>query len=373
MNNNYDIARAWVADECPRLRIESREDLEAARTIHRAACELMRAEGTSSGVDAGRLNELESDIGYAGDRHWTFQWKIIAGAILSVVLLYWWSGSKEEDVAAQKAKVGMVEAWQKGDTIVAIEAFKGGAELFSWDNRLQSAPLYKGYKLQLKARDYYGVQYNIDSYLRDAQITSDPEKKERYLKKAEEYKAKQPENEKKYLDEYNEIAAMDFEAIRDMALQETGARLKAEEGSRGTVNFWFWFLVICTPLYIFACRPYGYSLTRHAAEAETLNAIHRFGMWASGGLVGASAALHFTTIITKWSDGTTTKSDDGMGPVIGVLKILLIVAAVIVFCFTCCVIMAYATVTGLIRNYDWKAIFGRLSGKAPAASPAAAS
>jgi hypothetical protein len=61
-------------------------------------------------------------------------------------------------------------------------------------------------------------------------------------------------------------------------------------------------------------------------------------------------------VVTKWSDGSESREDDGTGPVRLAIKVGLFALAVVVFCCVSCFLMLYATITGLIRNYDWKEV-----------------
>lgn len=354
INKDFKHAEKWIEDGYPIYDITTKEEfLEQQEILDEA---LVMNHDFNVPVDADALNELAAEVEYAGKRHWTFQWIIIAGAILSVILLNWLSSSKKDDIAKQEKVIAGIEAWQPSDTTLAIEVFKTN-DVIDWSAHRMRASYYKTYKLQTAAHKYYGVQKSIDNYLRSAQNTSDPEDKEKWTKRAEELKAEQPQNEKAAKEEYDKINAMGFEEIKAMALNEEGKTLDRHKDGASSAKRWFWFLIICIPLYIFACRPYGYTLNRYTAEAKTLNLIQRIGLWASGALLAGAAALQFTTIVTKWSDGRTTESDDGTGPMIAALKIGLMIAAVLVFCFMCCFIMAFATIAGLIRNYDWKEIF----------------
>lgn len=47
-------------------------------------------------------------------------------------------------------------------------------------------------------------------------------------------------------------------------------------------------------------------------------------MWLSGGMLAIEGGIGFVDIVTKWSDGSTTREDDGTGPVRLVIKVLLI-------------------------------------------------
>lgn len=362
MNYNYTSAREWINDGCPVQPIRGKKEYDNASKIFDEVTTMADPD-----IDQSAVNELSSALAYAGERHWTFKWQIILGAIVSVALLYWLSGSKEEKIAEQGAIVETVKTWQSGDTVIPMTAFKN-ADIVSnlYEVRYQSPAKFKAYKLHNAGFEYYNHEEVIKTYERNAQNSSDPEVRERNKKRAEEHKAKLPQDMKESKEKYDKLAAMSFAELQEMALGEVETKLSAEASSGRTVKFWLWFLGICIPLYIFASRPYGYTINKYTAEAKTLNVIQRIGLWLSGGLAAGAAALQFTTILTKWSDGSTTKSDDGMGPAIAAAKIALLIAALLVFCFTCSLIMAYATIVGLIRNYDWAKIYS--SGKKSLAS-----
>ena len=72
--------------------------------------------------------------------------------------------------------------------------------------------------------------------------------------------------------------------------------------------------------------------------------------------MAAGAGIGFVDVVTKWSDGSVTREDDGTGSARLALKVFLFVAAVLVFCAVSCLLMLYATITGLIRNYDWSEV-----------------
>lgn len=358
---NLDMARQWVASGYPMPMITTKNELRDAKWLLDEAIVLNADEpGT---VDEDMLNRLNYTVVAADERHWTFQWVIIVGAIISVLLINWWSGSKKTDIEEQKAVVESVEKWTPGDTTLAMSSFKNHPDMISYTTRLSGPSLYKAYKLQSAARQYYGVQRNIDYYTNRVKTLTEADKVEEAKKTVEKLQKEQPQKEKEAKEEYDRINAMNYEEIKAMALEETGKVLEGHKDSEKTARFWFWFLIICIPLYIFACRPHGYTLNKYNSMENALNVFQRFGLWASGALVAGSAALQFTEIITKWSDGSTTRSDDGTGPLIAALKIILLIAAVAVFCFTSCFIMAIATIAGLIRNYHWSEIIADLNAR----------
>lgn len=363
MSIDFTKAKQWIAAGYPLQTITTRQQLQEASDLLDNVEQFSAADSTAD-VDRNAIDELRGDVVYAGERHWTFQWKIIAGAIISVLLLYWWSGSKDDDIVKQQSVVENIKAWQETDTVIPLEKFNTASTNYDiYSEMFNSASKYKAAKLQDIGNRYYGIQKAIDSYLQTANITSDPEKKAKALKSAEDLKAKMPAEQKELSEQYTAFASKSFKEIQSMALEESTKKLNVHKGDGRSIKFWLWFLAICIPLYIFACRPYGYSINRYTTEAATLNLIHRIGLWVSGALVTGAAALQFTTIITKWSNGTTSESDDGTGPAVAAAKFFLLVAAVIVFCFVSCFIMAYATIAGLIRNYDWAAIFAKAKSK----------
>ncbi len=358
---NLDMARQWVASGYPMPIITSKCELRDAKWLLDEAIVLDDDEpGT---VDPEMLKRLNYTVIAADERHWTFQWVIIVGAIISVLLINWWGNSKKTDIEEQKVVVESVEKWTPGDTTLAMSIFKEHPDRISYSTRLTRPALYKAYQLQDAARKYYGVQKNIDYYSKRVTTLTEADKIEEAKKTLEKLQAEQPQKEKEAKERFEKISAMNYEEIKAMALEETGKVLEGHKGSEKSARFWFWFLIICIPLYIFACRPHGYTLNKYSTMGNALNVIQRFGLWASGALVAGSAALQFTEIITKWSDGSTTRSDDGTGPLIAALKIALLVAALAVFCFTSCIIMAIATIAGLIRNYHWSEIIADINAR----------
>ena len=60
-----------------------------------------------------------------------------------------------------------------------------------------------------------------------------------------------------------------------MALHEYGVWVKSADRGRRAVRGWTIFFILLIPLYIFAERPYGYTITRTRAESETLRGISK--------------------------------------------------------------------------------------------------
>lgn len=358
MQESTKKAYDWKNAGYPLPLITSRKKLEDAEELMASVSDLSKE--NPDALDGNRIGELAADINFAGSRHWTFQWQIIVGAIISVLILNWCSRDKQEDIAKQEAVVATVEAWQPNDTTIAMSDFKSTGGMYASkfiSVCFESPNKYKALLLERVGRKYYVAEGSAAEYEKDMNRATSDEDREKYRQRMEKAKAEWPDKKVELAAEYDRVSKLKFEDIKKLALEDANKQLTGHKSSKGRMEFWFWFLIICTPLYIFACRPYGYSMNKYSTEAKALNSLQRIGLWLSGGLVAVAGALQFTTIVTKWSNGTTTKSDDGMGPAIAAAKVALIVAAVLVFCFTCCFIMAYATIVGLIRNYNWVQIF----------------
>lgn len=107
-------------------------------------------------------------------------------------------------------------------------------------------------------------------------------------------------------------------------------------------------------LYIFACRPRGYMITKRRREDKMATGLKKILFGIAGGLVGAAGALYVTETVTKWSDGSKTRENDGV--MIYVMKFGLIALAILIVLWAARIVIVIATILGLVRNYDWKQI-----------------
>lgn len=156
--------------------------------------------------------------------------------------------------------------------------------------------------------------------------------------------------------QFEKLQKADFKELKEMAMDEAEEIIDEKKSDAKFVKFWNIFFLLLIPVYIFAARPYGYTISRYRLEADGLNAIEKIGLWLSGGLLSAGMGISFVNVVTKWSDGSTTSRDDGTGPARLAIQFGLFVAAALVFCAVSCFLMLYATITGLIRNYNWKEV-----------------
>ncbi|MDR0983023.1 MAG: hypothetical protein LBM07_07295 [Culturomica sp.] len=300
----------------------------------------------------GRLNELRNIVEWSKKRHWNFQWMVIIGVLISVFVLSKCSGSEEENVRKYEAYVATVENWKQPavDTTISIKKFDEYSHSYSLDYR--SANLYKAAQLQKTAYFHYSSLKTADNYRHRADTATTSERKESYIKHAEN----SVEAAEKYKKEYDKLNKASFEDVHEMALDEVEEYLSRAKSSARWIYFWNMFFLILIPVYIFAERPYGYSISKYRTEAKVLKGIKKGGLALAGALVAWAGSIGFVDVVTKWSDGSTTREDDGTGGVRIALKIGLLIAALFVICVVSCFLMLYSTITGLIRNYDWKAV-----------------
>lgn len=300
---------------------------------------------------AERLRELRYIIYWSKKRHWNFSWSIIIGVLITVWFLSYQAGEKEKRANSSEVLVSQVESWSERDTTVTMreEASAHANKLF--DERFHHANAYKAYILnQEYGRNYYSYVQSANNYKAKADTASVAAQKKDFLKWAKESE----ESAKVYLKGYEKLNAMSYKEVKKMALNEVKGQSKSAKSSARTVLFWNIFFLLLIPVYIFADRPYGYMLSRTRTEARVLGGIKKWGFALAGGIVGIAAGIGFVDVVTKWSDGTTTREDDGSGPLRLGFKILLLAAALILFCAISCFLMLYTTVQGLRRNFDWK-------------------
>lgn len=304
---------------------------------------------------SGYLNGLRSVYEWSTERHWTISWKLILAAIVSVFIMSMCSDSSKEDRTAAENDLNKVKAWvlpEGKPQPLDIESDLGSSVYIQSDGNLE---MFRKSELAQLSNNYKG---NLKMAAQDramADTATIADKKKSYLKQEKHHK----EQAEHYLKKFNEMNGYSWKKMHEMVTERFEDRLADKASSDRKTKFLFWLCLLTIPFYIVSQRPYGYTIMGCSHEAETLNGIHRLAVMISGGLFAAGASIGFVDIITKWSDGSTTRSDDGTGPLRLGLKIALFVAAVCVICFVSSAIMLYAAIVGLIRNYGWRAVVAR--------------
>lgn len=297
------------------------------------------------------IGELRQIIEWSKSRHWKLNWKVIVGVIVSVFILNMCAGNKQDDAKKVSANIEKINNWQEDNITIKMETFKDA----KWEYHsapYATAKVWKEYALRNAAIDYYNALKDIEYYKTELEKHKEDNLKDYY----EEQLREKEEKPKEKLEYYDKLNNADFAKIKERALEEVNVKLQAKEADADWVKFWNYFFLLLIPVYIFAARPHGYTISRYRREASTLNTIEKIGLWLSGGLLATGASIGFVDIVTKWSNGRTTRSDDGTGPARLAIKVGFFVAAILVFCAVSCFLMLYATITGLIRNYSWKSV-----------------
>lgn len=301
-----------------------------------------------------RVAELRSIVEWSSKRHWKLNWQVIVGVIISVFVLQMCVDSKQSDVMKVENLAVQVNKWAEEPlTALDIESLKDNGNIDYSTDSYSSAALWHKNRQIAAANGYYRALATIadcQEALKDKSMAKELRgSKEKQLKEANKKK-------KELLKRFNKLRKADFDDVRKMALKEIDSKISERKADARFVKFWNLFFLLLIPVYIFAARPYGYTISRYRREADNLGKIEKIGLWLSGGLLSAGAGIGFVDIVTKWSDGSVTRSDDGTGPIRLAIKVGLFVGAVLVFCGVSCFLMLYATITGLIRNYDWREV-----------------
>lgn len=138
------------------------------------------------------------------------------------------------------------------------------------------------------------------------------------------------------------------------------SELKSDRSSARKTWFWMMFFIILIPVYIFAQRPYGYTITRTRLESRVLGGIQKVLFAIAGGMAAGALAMEYEPdTVVKWSDGSTTRESNSANAGIVAIKLMLYAAALAIFCITSSVLMIYLTVQGLRRNYNWEPIIAK--------------
>ncbi len=152
--------------------------------------------------------------------------------------------------------------------------------------------------------------------------------------------------------EYAQNQLKEHEAEGATGFQEKMAQYRNRDAWADRVSALWCLLWI--GLYIVAERPQGYKLSKRRMEIKVYSGLRKALFWVAGLFVGMAGALQVTETVTTWSDGSKTRDNDALG--IGVLKIGLLLAAVLLVLVAARIVIVIATVMGFIRNYDWIAI-----------------
>ena len=301
-----------------------------------------------------RITTLRDAVSWTLKRHWTHSWMLIAGVFVSIIILAYFNADNQTGVQKAEQQLANVKKWTECDTILTAYP-QEESDYHLWNARLDDAKRYKLYMLADLYMKHSSALESAKEYAQRADTASTDESKELYL----EEKKENEERAEDYLEQYNEWNKKEFDEVKEAAIKDCEKGIEREESSGALVKFLLILAIIMTPLYIMASYQYGYVMVKYEKEAAFLNKLRNWGYSIAITLFGAGLMMNFLPdyiVTTRWSNGAVTKEreSDPTNIIILVIKIMLLIAALFVLCFTSYVIMAYSTATGLYRNYQWK-------------------
>ena len=313
------------------------------------------------------LDELDEILDWSSTRHWNFQWQVILGVILTVAFLSWRVDQKQESVEHDQELVAEVENWEETDTVLNWDTTPD--DLYSPAGFVNYAHLSaKNFKLLslYEQKSYYASAVEAaDEYAAKADTAQSRDVR----KRLEEQQDKSLAHAKECRKEFDRINKMDFKDIKKMALDEYGSWLKSSKAEKRAVRAWNIFFIILIPVYIFAERPYGYTMTRTRAESSTLRGISKFTYALSAMMMGSAASISWILTVRKYSDGRTESTlDAGTNAHVMIMKACLYIAAFALVCVVSCILMLYMTIQGLRRNYNWAPLLAKAKNAASSAA-----
>ena len=313
------------------------------------------------------LDELDEILDWSSTRHWNFQWQVILGVILTVAFLSWRVDQKQESVESRQEKVAAVEGWAETDTVLNWDTTP--EDLYSPAGFVKYAHLSaQNFKLLslYEQKSYYASAVEAaDEYAAKADTAQSRDVR----KRLEEQQDKSLAHAKECRKEFDRINKMDFKDIKKMALDEYGSWVKSAKAEKRAVRAWNIFFIILIPVYIFAERPYGYTMTRTRAESSTLRGISKFTYALSAMMMSSAASISWIQTVRKYSDGRTESTlDAGTNAHVMIMKACLYIAAFALVCVVSCILMLYMTIQGLRRNYNWAPLLAKAKNAASSAA-----
>ena len=182
---------------------------------------------------SSRVTELREVVKWSRKRHWKLQWKVIAGVILSVIILHLFADSKQGDVSKVEKKMEQVKNWQEEPLKkLNLATLKEQKFVFN-DNPFVSPKVWYDREQRNVAHNYYQAISNI-AYNEKELLKPD------LGKDLKEFYEGQIENNKKKMEEtkerFDKLQKADFDDVQEMALEEVEG-LVDEKKSDGIPRF----------------------------------------------------------------------------------------------------------------------------------------
>ncbi|MBQ9311232.1 MAG: hypothetical protein IJ222_10300 [Bacteroidales bacterium] len=294
-----------------------------------------------------RLGEI---VQWSLARHRTWQWPVIAGALLFAALLLWGGLSNKDEIQHAKESIKQIKAWEPCDTLITWESckeFTSDAERHAaGEHQLENANNWKSYELSESKARYLQNMATVASNREKAQTETDSEKKSNYLKQADYWE----KYSVKYKETFDKIAPMEYSDVKKEAVAQAKIWLSHARGNRNFFIVNFILVLILCGLYVWSGNPYGYNITAARTRHKILGWIRKIGFWFAGLCLGSgiAAKLFADDIVWKYADGHTERESDVAGTAGNVVwKIILIVIGVIAFIAVAGIVMFLETAFSL--------------------------
>ena len=312
-----------------------------------------------------RFETLSEIVEWSKSRHKSWSWKIIAGALVGLCILYYFKSDSDDLTARRKAELAKVEKWQESDPgKIAWDACPSDYNLSIYDTYVDDAAKYKRYKLIVKKRDAVNSEKCVKESLQGADTASTEERKNLYLRDVERYK----ESIAKSRAEYDSINAMDYKAVYEMAMSDATSNVKYKEAESNKFRNYMIFLFILIPLYIITGYPHGYTITNHRRRSGCLNIFRKVGFAIAAFCFGSGIAMSLLPdykVETRYSDGSSSTHTEAnsMNFLVLIMKFGLMIVGAFIFSFVSSFIMTVETAYGIFENFNWTGWFRKVAPK----------
>ena len=328
-----------------------------------------KADDPSDSFFRERVSDLREIISYSYSKHRTWKWSLIFGSIIAACI-FWYFGNQDKEDAQKYAKdVTLVENWKKADTTITYDKLDASSELSYqlYERRVQSANAYKLMKL-------HDLKRNAESYregMKAAKHSADTAKLDKNIESYKKRMAECEEKMEKYQDEFDEVADMDFDEIKKMALKDTQGLVDDINDSASTKTGRMIYLIILIPLYIISGYPRGYVISAHRRQHGFMRTLQKIGFAVASFFFGSGLLMSLlpdSIVEYHYTSGRVETRNEGNPANIAILgiKFGLMIAGVLIFCFVSVLIMTIETISGLKRNFNWAAMLNK-GKKAPVA------
>jgi len=304
---------------------------------------------------AERYDALREVVEWSKKRHRSWQWQLIAGALLGAAIFYYFKNDQQDSINRAKANAAAVEKWDSTEVGLDIQQVSGDYYQSHYDDRINSAKNFKMYEMSVAKSYADNSRKSAAESQAKADTASTQEKKEVYLKNKENSER----SVAKYQALYDSISAMNFSEIKSYAQNKLTEKVDREQGFGNRLRNFMIYLLILIPLYIISGYPRGYTITRHRRMSGCLTSFRKIGFSIATFFFGTGLMMNLLpddVVKYRYSDGhseTHTESNAGNFIVL-FLKFGLMIIGAFIFCFVSAFIMTIETIFGLIRNFDWK-------------------